>query len=555
LATGDDAVLTTKRARDVVTAAFQALEDRKKDINNLNVYPVPDGDTGTNLALTVRGVLDDLGRLPEDADPGQISTSISESALMSARGNSGVILSQIVRGAMEVLAEGDALSRPVVTAALDRATEASYRAVRKPVEGTMLTVLREVAEAAEAFPGNAEEEGEGPFFQWLIEVGWDSVRRTPLLLKVLADAGVVDAGGYGLMVLFEGMVSGAGEFHRLAAVSGPDDLAVLPSRVEAFEKAVSPYTYCTSFLLAGSDLDAKELEHVLSQYGDSLLVVGDRTQLKVHVHTDEPGTVLGLATMRGTLHSVEIDNMKEQTAERDRRLREEEGASGGSTYSGSEDALTEVVAVVSGEGNKKLFRSMGATLLVEGGQTMNPSAEQLLQAAKSAHAPTVVILPNNKNIVMTAEQIVGLADKEILVVPTRSMQAGLSAMVAFDPLRSGVENQKEMQAAYAHLITGEVTKAVRDSNLNGLQIKQGTFIGIVNEQVISTAPDFQEVVDAVAHQLIDDDREVVTLLLGNGEGAAFAAEAARRLKERYPEVDLEVHEGGQPLYPLLLSAE
>ena len=550
----DGTVLTTRRARAVVAAGFRALEDRKQDVNNLNVYPVPDGDTGTNLSLTVKGVLEDLSRLSTDATPRQISALISEAALMSARGNSGVILSQMVRGAMEVLAEGGPLTEQVVAAALRRATETAYRAVRKPVEGTMLTVLREIAEASEAYTA-AEDDGDG-LYAHLLTAAWESVRRTPTLLKVLADAGVVDAGGYGLVVLLEGMLNvGAGEEHILTAVDRAG-LALLPSRDTVVEEAASPYAYCTSFLLTGEGLDTEEFEEVLTPLGDSLLVVGDASQIKVHVHTDEPGTVLALATARGTLHAIEIDNMKEQTEARDRRLRSEESQGpAAQPYPVQGELLTQVVAVVAGEGNKKLFRSMGASILVEGGQTMNPSAEELLQAVRSATAPSVIVLPNNKNIVMTADQIVGLVAKEVLVVPTRSMLAGLAAMVAFDPLVLGEENRTEMQLAYAGLATAEVTRAVRDSSVNGLQINQGTFIGLLNEQVIVASDDFQEVVDAVADRLIDEEREVVTILVGNNELADSAREAVERLRERFEWVEMEIHEGGQPLYPLLLSAE
>jgi uncharacterized protein len=551
----DRAVMTTRWARAVVGAGFRALEGRKQDINDLNVYPVPDGDTGTNLSLTLKGVVDDLAGLAEDATPRQIAALITEAALMSARGNSGVILSQIVRGAMEALGEEQPFTGRAVAAALSRATETAYRAVRKPVEGTMLTVLREMAEAGEtAAAAGAESDA---LYARVLDAGWDSVERTPTLLKVLADAGVVDAGGYGLVVLLEGMVSGdkSAEFGTpVSPVRGR--FVTLPSREDAVEEPVSPYTYCTSFLLTGTDLDTAELEQALMPLGDSLLVVGDRMQIKVHVHTDEPGTVLGLATARGVLSSIEIDNMKEQTAARDRRLRSAEAdAVGASPYPQLTEALTQVVAVVAGGGNEKLFRSMGASILVEGGQTMNPSAEELLRAVRGATSPSVILLPNNKNIVMTAEQIVGLVDKEVLVVPTRSMLAGLSAMVAFDRLQAGAVNQREMLAAYAELATGEVTRAVRDSNVNGLNIVQGTFIGLLNEQVIATSADFQEVVDAVADRLIDEDREVVTILVGDGEGSAAALEAAERLRDRYPQVEMEIHQGGQPLYPLLMSAE
>ena len=303
-------------------------------------------------------------------------------------------------------------------------------------------------------------------------------------------------------------------------------------------------------MLSGSGLDARGFEEQLQSLGDSLLVVGDTAQLKVHVHTDEPGTVLGLGTALGMLTGIEIDNMRMQTADMAFRAREREAAEASTA-----EVRTQVVAVVSGPGIKKLFRSLGAGPFVEGGQSMNPSAEELLQAVRLARAPAVIVLPNNKNIIMTAEQIVDLADKEVAVLPTRSIQAGLSAMVAFDRSRAAGENLEEMSRAVAEVVTGEVTRAVRDSTLNGLDIRQGAFIGLVGEEVVVSDDDLDAVVEAVAARLIDAAREIVTVIVGEGESGESARMAAERLRDLYPDVEIEVLVGGQPLYPLLLSAE
>ncbi len=546
MADSNGPAISVRSALEVVAAGFHVLEGRKQEVNDLNVYPVPDGDTGTNLALTVKSILEDLQRAPSDLTPPEVCNAISEAALMGARGNSGVILSQMVRGAMEALSEAPVLEPAVLVACLHRATEASYRAIRKPVEGTMLTVLREMAEAAEEL---CASDGAPPpeLFEEVLREGWESVRRTPALLSVLAEAGVVDAGGFGLVLILEGLLLGGsgGEFMMVDT----SDLAVMPHRDEAEEHAASKYTYCTSFLVKGSDLDAEDLEALLSPLGDSLLVVGSTAQLKVHVHTDAPGEVLNLATGLGTLHVVEIDNMKEQTAERDRRLRAQEAAAS------PVSALTQVVAVVNGEGNKALFSSMGADILVEGGQTMNPSAEELINAVKQASAPSVIILPNNKNIILAAEQIVGRVEREVFVVPTRSLLAGLSALVVFDSETDGASNHEEMRAAIAGVSSGEVTRAVRASSVNGLAIEQGAFIGLVNDEVIATGQKFDVVVDAVAATMVNGTSEVMTVLLGNGEDAEPARLAAERLRERYSDLEVEIHVGGQPLYPLLVSVE
>ncbi|NLE74454.1 MAG: DAK2 domain-containing protein [Actinobacteria bacterium] len=560
-------VLTSARVLAAVAAGCRALEARKQEVNNLNVYPVPDGDTGTNLALTVKSVLDELQSASPELTAQELCALVEEAALMGARGNSGVILSQMVRGAMEELGEHGFVGSAVLPAVLRRATETAYRAVRKPVEGTMLTVLREMAEAAEAIEAEEPQVALSELVLRVVDAGWQSVERTPSLLRVLADAGVVDAGGFGLVVILEGIArGGAVSLHGLT----PEALAVLPSRDEAYEHAVSPFTYCTSFLLKGQDMNLPEFEAALEPLGDSLLVVGGPTQLKVHIHTDEPGVVLALATARGVLHMVEIDNMKEQTLARTERLRKEEGetrtGAGGSAsvvmsaigQDGVDEAvLTEVVAVVAGEGNKELFVNLGATSLVEGGQTMNPSAEQLVQAVRRTTAPEVIILPNNKNIILAAEQIIGRVEgKAVLVLPTRSMLAGLSAMVIFDPHLSADTNAADMQEVLLGVASGEVTRAVRDSRIDDMDIREGAFIGLIDGKVMATGPALLEVAEAVAAHLVNDGSEVMTVLVGDGEDHQEADAVAASLAHRYAaSLQVDVHEGGQPLYPLLLSVE
>lgn len=539
LGSGDTSNFTVPKARAVVGGGFRALEARKQEINDLNVYPVPDGDTGTNLSLTLKSVVDELLALPDDLTPAELAPRIASAALMGARGNSGVILSQMVRGAMEVLGRDEPFSDLVLAAALQEASESAYRAIRKPVDGTMLTVLGDMAAAAAEMAGS---EDRATLLEHLLHSGWDSVRRTPALLKVLADAGVVDAGGFGLVILLEGLIAGIeGEEVR----AHPAGAGLARAERRGGEEPESRYTYCTTFLLQGEGLDRAALEEALTPLGDSLLVVGDSAQLKVHIHTDEPGRVLSLGTGRGVLEGIEIDNMKTQTAARGERLRE----------LAEEAGLTQVVAVVAGEGNRKLFASLGADFLVEGGQSMNPSAEELLQAVRRTTAPAVVILPNNRNIILAAEQIVGLTDKELHVVPTRSLQAGLSALVAYERGASGRENAAAMEEAQQGLSAGEVTWAVRDSCVDGFEIREGSFIGLVDERVVAAGGDFRTVVERVAERLIDGDREILTVLVGNTGLAGEAREVVESLRERYGEVDIEVHEGGQPLYPLLFSAE
>ena len=546
MASNAEGSLTVARARELLAAGFSALEQRKQEINDLNVYPVPDGDTGTNLALTVRGMAESVALLPEGLGEREVCSAISQAALMGARGNSGVILSQIVRGAMEVLGQDGPVTPDMLTRALRHATDTAYRAVRKPVEGTMLTVLREMAEAATQ--ATDAQEGLRPFLESVIAAGWKSVEKTPTMLRVLADAGVVDAGGFGLVVFVEGAAEGRGGARTEITTRFGQAIAVAAPAEEVLEEE-SEFTYCTSFLLTGEALDRDSLEEALGRLGDSLLVVGDQRQLKVHVHTDEPGAVIGMAGAVGVLTEIEIDNMQEQTAARRRRLAAAEA------QPPVEAGLTQVVAVVAGEGNKALFRNLGVDLIVEGGQSMNPSTEDLVRAVEKAAAPSVIILPNNANVIMTADQTVGLIDRDVIVVPSRSIQAGLSAAVAFDKRRPGAENAKEMRAAIDGVATAEITRAVRDSLVDGVQVKAGDFMGLMDDQVVLAGGELEPVITEVVARLLEGNRGLLTALIGGEENGDRAAAALERLREAYPSVEVDLHEGGQPFYPVLLSAE
>jgi dihydroxyacetone kinase-like predicted kinase len=325
----------------------------------------------------------------------------------------------------------------------------------------------------------------------------------------------------------------------------------MPAGFRYEEEAVEEeggFTYCTSFLLSGHDLDTAVLEEKLGRLGDSLLVVGDSSRIKLQVHTDSPGQVLALATCRGILTEIEIDNMKEQTAARTRRLAE-------STSAVSDAVLTQVVAVVAGEGNKALFRSLGGDLIVDGGQSMHPSAEDLMRAVERAVAPAVVILPNNGNVIMTAEQTLGLTRRRVYVVPTKSMQAGLTAAVAYERRSSGAVNAEEMGAAVAGILTGQVTQAVRDSTVDGIQIRAGDYIGLIDDDIVFASRDIASVVDDLMARLLEGGRETLTVLLGAGEDAREAASLIEKARERFASVEIDIHEGGQPFYPVLLAAE
>jgi DAK2 domain fusion protein YloV len=551
LAITNGAPLSVSQVRGLLAAGFQALETRKQEVNDLNVYPVPDGDTGTNLALTVRSVVEAVGRMQEGQSSRELAGTISQAALMGARGNSGVILSQIIRGAMNVVGEAEYPSEATIVHMFREAAETAYRAVRRPVEGTILTVLREMAEAAEKAPEGLGIQG---LMDLIVAAGWKSVERTPSLLRVLAEAGVVDAGGYGLVVLIEGAVYGSGDWEVPISgrVSQSEPIRSLASGNPEEDEEESEFTYCCSFLVTGEGLELASLEREFGALGDSLLVVGDDGQFKVHVHSDEPGQVLNVATSKGVLSEIEIDNMKEQTAARTRRLAE---AAESTPVELEEGVLTQVVAVVAGEGNKQLFRSLGVDFVVDGGQSMNPSAQDLLKAIEAARAPSVIVLPNNGNVIMTAEQTIALTKREIHVVPSKSVQAGLSAAVVYDRRADGVENANEMNEALARVATGEVTRAVREALVDGVKVKEGEFIGLIDDKVIVSATALEEVIQTVVSHLVGPEKEMLTALLGEGDLGDQARDIVAGLRKEYPKVEIDIHEGGQPFYPVLLAAE
>jgi len=529
--------------RQVVTGALASLEASRQRIDDLNVYPVPDGDTGTNLTMTVRAVADAVDKTSA-ASRASLARDVARGALMGARGNSGVILSQIVRGAADVLAETDSnhIDAHAAAAALRSASDAAYRAVRRPVEGTMLTVIRELAEEAEARAEDAPPLGD--LLVELVRRGESAVARTPEQLAVLREAGVVDAGGAGLVELVRGVAATvSGE--PLPAPAATDEHL----NVHAIHQELSKYRYCTVFLVEGRDLDREALEEKLEQLGDSLLVVGDENALKVHVHTDDPGAALSLGTAAGTIDGVEIANMHEQTHSREQRLL--------AAVPDEARATTGVVAVVAGDGNRRLFESLasgiGPIAIVEGGQTMNPSTADLLAALESLPSAEAIVLPNNSNIVLAAEHAAAHASRPAQVVAADSIPAGLAAMVAFDGSRTAEENAEEMREAIAAVATGEVTTASRDVSMNGLSIRKGDWLGLSDGEPVAGGGSFEEVAFDVVRRLLSRPRDLVTLLAG--ADAPPLDVLVDRIAAAYPEVDVDIHAGGQPHYHLLLSAE
>ena len=522
-------------ARELARGALASLELSRRRIDDLNVYPVPDGDTGTNLALTARGIVETLEATAVTDRP-TLAREVTRAALMSARGNSGVILSQIVRGAAEVLGAAETIDSAAIARAFRGASDEAYRAVRKPVEGTMLTVIRELADAAGESAGPEVEPAE--LLKQLVERGEQAVARTPEQLEVLRQAGVVDAGAAGLVELVRG----------LASTASGEPLAEPPVRevpaLESVHLEPSRYRYCTTFVVEGDGLDSRALETELDRLGDSLLVVGDPEALKIHVHTDDPGAALSLGTSVGTIEGVEIADMHRQTEQREQRLLS--ALPGGASRAG-------VVAVVAGEGNRRLFEALGAEKVIEGGQTMNPSTADLLEAVEAVAADEVVLLPNNKNVVMAAEQASRVAGKPVHVVPTESIPAGLAALVAFHGERSAEENAAAMREAAGQVATGEVTVASRDASVDGIPVRAGNYLALLDGKTVAAGPGFEEVTRTLLDLLLAAPRDVLTVL--TGEGAPPLNGVLDDLAGKHPELEVDVHVGGQPHYPLLLSAE
>jgi dihydroxyacetone kinase-like predicted kinase len=504
--------------RKAVDAALASIEANRARIDDLNVYPVPDGDTGTNLTMTVRAV-DEAVDTTSAADRRSLARDIARGALMGARGNSGVIFSQIVRGAADVLGETDtaAIDADAVARALRGATDAAYRAVRRPVEGTMLSVIRELAEEAET--RSSLQPALGPLLLELVRRGEEAVARTPDQLQVLREP-VPEAA--------------PAEAH---------------AGLDAIHQELSRFKYCTVFLVEGTTLNREALEEELEQLGDSLLVVGDESAIKVHVHTDDPGAALSVGTRAGTIDRIEIANMHDQTHQREERLL--------AAVPDAPPALSGVVAVVAGDGNRILFEglaeSVGPISIVEGGQTMNPSTADLLRAVQSIDAAEAIILPNNSNIVLAAEHAAAHADRIVEVVHADSIPAGLAAMIAFDGSRTAADNAQAMRDAVAGVSTGEVTIASRDVQMNGIPIRKGDWLGLAQGQPVAGGDDFDDVAYAVVQELLREPRELLTVLVGEDEEPLDGLLA--RISGAHPSIQVDVQEGGQPHYHLLLSAE
>lgn len=538
---------TSNDLLNAIAAASKTLSERKDEINRLNVFPVPDGDTGTNMSLTLETVVENLAKLPIGAEGAEIRKAITTGALMGARGNSGVITSQILRGLCEG-SVGQKLDAAGIDAAFSSAVEVAFQAVRKPVKGTILTVLRDSAAAAKRARKKKLSPEEA--LSSVVEEAYASVQRTPDLLPVLKENGVVDAGGFGLAIFFDAFAS------ALTGREGPlgDELAFARSAAPKVEIEQindwegSAYRYCTEFLVHSDDVDADAAKEFLPTMGDCDLMVGMHPNFKVHVHTNRPDEVLGWFLDHGAqISEVHIHNMQLQSAARTDALAAEEAA---------ERKPLGFVAVAAGEGNARILESLGVDVVVSGGQTMNPSTKDLLDAVGAVNAEAVIILPNNKNIIMAAQSACDLSDTPCAVVPTRSVPEAFAALFGFDEGAGLQENVESMTEAYAEVRTGEVTRAIKDSkDAHDNPIKEGDVIGIADGSIEAVGSSVDDVVLSLLAAMGAEEADTLTILAGEDLSDEAFDGLVERIEGAFGELEVDAHRGDQPLYPVVMSVE
>ena len=542
-ATGVDGQLF-KRA---LLGSLSWLAANHEEVNRLNVFPVPDGDTGTNMLLTLQSAVEDV-KESNAAEVSKIAKLASHGSLMGARGNSGVILSQIFRGFARAVEGKSALTPAELAAAFEEAANAAYRAVNKPTEGTILTVAREAGRAA-ATAASTPDANVPRVIAAAAAGARAAVLKTPSQLPILRDAGVVDAGGFGLQLILEGMLKSVEESEPALAAMAETKRPVSPASQVSLDLPEGGWGYCTEFLIEGNGLDTDLIRGQIESLGNSVLVVGEPELVKVHVHTDDPTGVINLAGGYGKILKLNVGDMSTQH----RRILESEGAAGKSRPPRPNGAG--LAAVVAGRGLVEIFRGLGVDAIIEGGQTMNPSTQDMLTAIESVPYDEVILLPNNGNVIPAAKQVVGLTKKKVHVVDTHSVPQGVSAVVAFRPERSGLENLKAMKAEAERVQTIEVTHAVRDTRSNGVKVKKGDVIGLINDRLEFAGDDYPDVVKRALGRLGPDSYELVTVYRGEQASDDELARLESEIRSNYPRLEVEVQQGGQQHYPFILSVE
>lgn len=560
--------INSKLLARMFLAGAKNLDSKKDWINELNVFPVPDGDTGTNMTMTIMSAAKEVSSLTNPT-MAELAKAISSGSLRGARGNSGVILSQLFRGFCKVIKEYDEIDVTILCEACQKAVETAYKAVMKPKEGTILTVAKGAAE--KALELSDETEDVVTFVEEVIKQAEYVLDQTPEMLPVLKQAGVVDSGGQGLVQVLKGAYDALiGKEIDYTIEGAPTGAA--PAKISAETEAEIKFGYCTEFIIVlnapMSDNEEHAYKAFLESIGDSIVVVADDEIVKTHVHTNDPGLALQKALTFGSLSKIKIDNMREEHQEKlikdSQKLAAQQKAEEEAYEAAQADEKTNnlpakemgFVSVSIGEGMNEVFRGLGVDYLIEGGQTMNPSTEDMLNAIEHVNAKTVFILPNNKNIIMAANQAVDLVeDKQIIVIPTKTIPQGITALVNYIPDHSAEENKEQMMAEIENVKTGQVTYAVRDTEIDGKTIKQNDFMGIGDKSILSVGTDLRATTLEMVDAMVDEDSAIVSIYFGSDSDEDSANELAAAIEEKYPDVEVEVNDGGQPIYYYVISVE
>ena len=560
--------INSKLLARMFLAGAKNLDSKKDWINELNVFPVPDGDTGTNMTMTIMSAAKEVSSLTNPT-MAELAKAISSGSLRGARGNSGVILSQLFRGFCKVIKEYDEIDVTILCEACQKAVETAYKAVMKPKEGTILTVAKGAAE--KALELSDETEDVVTFVEEVIKQAEYVLDQTPEMLPVLKQAGVVDSGGQGLVQVLKGAYDALiGKEIDYTIEGAPTGAA--PAKISAETEAEIKFGYCTEFIIVlnapMSDNEEHAYKAFLESIGDSIVVVADDEIVKTHVHTNDPGLALQKALTFGSLSKIKIDNMREEHQEKlikdSQKLAAQQKAEEEAYEAAQADAKTNnmpakemgFVSVSIGEGMNEVFRGLGVDYRIEGGQTMSPSTEDMLNAIEHVNAKTVFILPNNKNIIMAANQAVDLVeDKQIIVIPTKTIPQGITALVNYIPDHSAEENKEQMMAEIENVKTGQVTYAVRDTEIDGKTIKQNDFMGIGDKSILSVGTDLRATTLEMVDAMVDEDSAIVSIYFGSDSDEDSANELAAAIEEKYPDVEVEVNDGGQPIYYYVISVE
>ena len=560
--------INSKLLARMFLAGAKNLDSKKDWINELNVFPVPDGDTGTNMTMTIMSAAKEVSSLTNPT-MAELAKAISSGSLRGARGNSGVILSQLFRGFCKVIKEYDEIDVTILCEACQKAVETAYKAVMKPKEGTILTVAKGAAE--KALELSDETEDVVTFVEGVIKQAEYVLDQTPEMLPVLKQAGVVDSGGQGLVQVLKGAYDALSGKEIDYTIEGAPTGAA-PAKISAETEAEIKFGYCTEFIIVlnapMSDNEEHAYKAFLESIGDSIVVVADDEIVKTHVHTNDPGLALQKALTFGSLSKIKIDNMREEHQEKlikdSQKLAAQQKAEEEAYEAAQADEKTNnmpakemgFVSVSIGEGMNEVFRGLGVDYLIEGGQTMNPSTEDMLNAIEHVNAKTVFILPNNKNIIMAANQAVDLVeDKQIIVIPTKTIPQGITALVNYIPDHSAEENKEQMMAEIENVKTGQVTYAVRDTEIDGKTIKQNDFMGIGDKSILSVGTDLKATTLEMVDAMVDEDSAIVSIYFGSDSDEDSANELAAAIEEKYPDVEVEVNDGGQPIYYYVISVE